>query len=156
ASAAIVTYARQPGDPKLAESLQGLARPSLGQWWEFARTLVPVLAERGTAGYPALSDLLLGKTRDDLPRTAGLDAALREALGQAGAGRSTIRRAELFDHLVTYRNKMFGHGALGRLRDDVHRRMASALLLGMGELLAKLDVLAGLRLLQVGEVRQVG
>ena len=36
-SVAIVEYAeRGAPDPKLTERLQGLARPALGQWWEFA------------------------------------------------------------------------------------------------------------------------
>src|SRR5438874_2802482 len=53
ASVAIVEYA-QAGrpDPSLTECLQNLARPSLGQWWEFVRRLLPVLADAGTASFP--------------------------------------------------------------------------------------------------------
>ncbi len=79
--AAVAAYARRPDpDPHVAERLRNLARPAVGHWWEFVRLLVPALAERGDAGYLAVRDLLLGRTRDDLPRAAGLDAALRETL----------------------------------------------------------------------------
>jgi hypothetical protein len=79
---AVVAYADGPEhDPQLAERLQNLARPSLGHWWEFVRRLLPILAGAGAAGFAPLRHMVLGKTRDDLPRAAGLDAALREALG---------------------------------------------------------------------------
>ncbi len=75
--AAIITYADQPAhDPAIAEKLQSLARPSLGHWWDFVRTLLPILAEAGVAGVGALRETILGRTRDDFPRAAGLDAAL--------------------------------------------------------------------------------
>src|SRR3954469_19744152 len=68
ASAAIVEYAAlNRADADLAEELQDLARPALGHWWRFARRLVPILADAGVAGWPAVRDLLLGRTRDDLP-----------------------------------------------------------------------------------------
>ena len=67
-----------------------------------------------------------------------------------------MRLTELFDRVVQYRNKLLGHGAAGALKDDVHREMAGALLAGASEVLARLDVLAGRRLLHVAEVKQVG
>jgi serine/threonine protein kinase/Tfp pilus assembly protein PilF len=154
ASAAVVTYADlSTHDPKVAERLQNLARPALGHWWEFVRLLVPALAESDD-GFRQARDLLLGRTRDDLPRAAGLDACLREALeGQAGA-RSTVRLAELFDRLVRYRNRELGHGAAGQAAAGVYERVGSNLLLGVAELLGRFDVLAGRRLVYVAEVRR--
>src|SRR5947208_14508891 len=73
-SVAIVTYAENPApDPALSERLTSLARPSLGHWWEFVRRLVPVLADQGEPGFVAIRDFLLGKSRADLPRAAGLE-----------------------------------------------------------------------------------
>src|SRR5262249_31579169 len=70
----VVEYAElDDQDPELADRLQNLARPSLGHWWEFVRRLVPVLADRGDPGFAAVRDLLLGRSRDDLPHAAGLD-----------------------------------------------------------------------------------
>ncbi len=157
ASVALAEYAgRETHDSQVAERLTSLARPSLGHWWEYVCLLVPALADAGDPGFAAVRDLLLGKTRDDLPRCAGLDALLRQGPEGRGAARATVRLTELFNRLVQYRNATFGHGAAARLPADVHERMASALLAAMGELLGRLDVLAGRRLLFVSEVRQAG
>jgi hypothetical protein len=121
AAAAVVEYAGRPDpDPHLAERWHNMARPVLGHWWEFVRLLVQVLAEHGDAGFDKVRDLLLGRSRDDLPRAPGLDAALREALeGKTGA-RATVRLTELFDRLVTFRNRFMGHGAPGQLAGALH------------------------------------
>jgi len=157
ASTAIVDYAALPQhDPDLVACLQKLARPSLGHWWEFARRLVPVLADTGDARHVAVRDVLLGRTRDDCPRAAGLDAALLEVLNGQSQGRSTVRFSELFDRIVQYRNREFGHGAVAQKPEEFHRRMAAAFLGGMAEVFDRLDVLAGRRLLYVSEVRQTG
>ena len=154
ASAAVIDYADLGvADPDLADCLRNLARPSLGHWWEFARRLVPLLADRGLAGYPGVKELLLGRDRNDLPRAAGLDAALIDALDGKRTGRATVRLAELFDRLVRYRNATIGHGAPGQLREDQAGRMADALLAAAAEVFARLDVLAGRRLVYVEEVR---
>ena len=82
---AVVAYAeRGEPDPDLAGCLQNLARPSLGHWWELVRRLTPLLAEAGDPGFVGVRDLVLGRTRDDWPRVAGLDAALLEALEGRG------------------------------------------------------------------------
>ena len=153
-SAAVADYAElAEHDPALADVLANLARPAVGHWWEIVRRLVPVLADRGLAGYPSVRDLLLGRTRDDCPRAAGLDAALIDVLDGKRAGRATVRFTELFDRLVRYRNYLIGHGAPGQLRDDFNTRMADALVAGVSEVLERADVLAGRRLVFVEGVR---
>src|ERR1700682_225195 len=88
-SVAVIEYAELgQHDPKVAERLTNLVRPALGHWWEFVRLLLPLLAERGDASFQSLRDLVLGRTRDDLPRLAGLDGLLREALEGGGTARS--------------------------------------------------------------------
>jgi WD40 repeat protein/serine/threonine protein kinase len=157
AATAVAEYAQRGSpDPSLTERLQRLARPSLGHWWEFVRLLVPSLADGGDRGFVWVRELVMGRRRDDLPRCAGLDAALRRELQGRPGARATVRLTELFDCLVTFRNKVLAHAAPGQLGDDVNERMARALLAGSVELLGRLDVLAGRRLLYVGEVRQVG
>src|SRR5438270_580548 len=54
------------------------------------------------------------------------------------------------------RNRELGHGAHGMPPAEFYRRMGGALLAGLTELLGRLDVLAGRRLVYVGEVRQAG
>jgi eukaryotic-like serine/threonine-protein kinase len=154
-SVALIEYAGlSDHDSELVERLKNLARPSLGHWWEFIRLLVPVLAERGDVGFVATRDLILGRVRDDLPRAAGLDAALLDALEGNGSARSTVRLTDLIDHLVQYRNREIGHGASGQRSPEFYGQMSRVLLAGAGEVLGRLDVLAGRRLISVGEVRR--
>src|SRR5262249_35023605 len=138
----------------LTECLQHLARPSLGHWWELVRQLTSVLAEAGDPGFVTVRDLVLGRTRDDLPRVAGLDAALLETLEGRSGARATVRLTELFDRLVRYRNRELGHGAAGQQSPAFYERMGRALLAGVAQLLARVDVLAGRQLLYVGDVRK--
>ena len=92
-STAIVCYAAHPEHaPEHVDRLKNLARPSLGHWWEFVRLLVPILADSGDDGFRSVRDLVLGKQRDDMPRAAGLDVALRESLDDGAPGaRVTVR-----------------------------------------------------------------
>ncbi|HEV3120833.1 MAG TPA: serine/threonine-protein kinase, partial [Isosphaeraceae bacterium] len=155
-SVAVVAYVeRGPRDPKLDERLKNLARPAVGHWWEFARTLIPRLAEGADSGIQAVRAFLLGHARDDLPRAAGLDAALRQELEGVSGARSTVRPSELFDRLVAYRNREIGHGAFGERPSAFYDRMGWALLGGVSDLLSRLDVLAGWRLVAVTEVRRL-
>jgi eukaryotic-like serine/threonine-protein kinase len=142
-------------DPAVAELLTNLSRPALGHWWEFVRRLVPLLAQAGDGGFIELRDVLLGRARDDMPRAAGLHVALIEHHGQGKApARATVRLTELFDRLVTYRNHEIGHGAWGKRSGHFYDPMARALLEGVSQILEMLPVLAGRRLIYVGEVRR--
>jgi WD40 repeat protein/serine/threonine protein kinase len=155
AAVAVVEYAeRTEHDPKLAERLQNLARPSLGHWWEFVRALLPVLADAGDSDLAKLRDQVLGRSRGDLPRAALLDVALREALDGGGGSRGSVRLTELFDRLVRYRNRELGHGASGQRQGDFYARLGETLLAGVAELLGRIDLLGGRRLLYVGDVRR--
>jgi len=154
-SIAVVGYAeRKEQDPQLVGRLTNLARPAIGHWWEFVRLLVPILAEDGDEGFQAVRDLVLGRRRDNLPRLAGLDAALLGALEGSTDSRSAVRLTELFDRLVRYRNAEIGHGAVGLRSQDFYDKMGRALLAGLAELLAHLDILAGGRLVYIDEVRR--
>jgi WD40 repeat protein/serine/threonine protein kinase/tetratricopeptide (TPR) repeat protein len=154
-SAAVVTYAGiGRRDPELSGALRRLARPALGDWWNLIWTLVPTLADLGDVRYEAIRDLILGRARKDLPRSAALDVELRAVLGDAAGSRGTVRVAELFDRLVRYRNREVGHGAAGQRPREFYARMSAALLEGTAELLDRLDVLAGRRLVYIDDVRR--
>jgi serine/threonine protein kinase/WD40 repeat protein len=148
-------------DPELAARLENLARPALGHWWEFIRRLLPLLAEAHARdeSLGAAREFLLGRTRDDLPRAAGLLAALDEALVESAGGprlpaRSSVRLSELFEALVRYRNRELGHGAAGQRPPVFYERLGLSLLAGVGELLGRVDLLLGRRLLFVSDVRR--
>jgi serine/threonine protein kinase len=154
ATVAVVEYAeRDRHDPALAERLQNLARPSLGHWWDFARGLVPALADAGAGGFAAVREVVLGRARADLPRAVQLDAALAQTLDGKGGARATVRPADLFDRLVRYRNRELGHGASGQRSGDFYEQMGWALLAGVAEVVGRADALAGRQLLYVAEVR---
>ncbi len=155
-SVAVITYAELPQhEAELAELLQKLARPALGHWWEIVRRLLPVLADQDDPGFGAARDLVLGRARDDLPRVAGLDAALVQALGGKSSAGSRVRLTELFDRLVTYRNREFGHGASGQRPAAFYDHLGRALLAGIPQLLERLDVLAGRRLIYLADIRRL-
>jgi WD40 repeat protein/serine/threonine protein kinase/tetratricopeptide (TPR) repeat protein len=154
-SVAVVEYAELDShDPSVTERLGCLARPALGHWWELVRLIVPCLADRGDSSFQAVRDLLLGRTRDDLPRSAGLDALLREVQDGHGGSRATVRLSELFERLLRYRNQELGHGAAGQRPTDFYARMSQALLAATAEFLGRLDLLAGRRLVYVADVRR--
>ncbi len=71
----------------------------------------------------------------------------------ARAARATVCVSELFDRLVRYRNREIGHGATGQRPAEFYDRMGRALRLGVPEILGRLDVLAGRRLIAVTDVR---
>jgi len=146
ASVAVTAYLETGATPddQLRQSLQNLARPSVGQWWEIVRRLTVNL------------NLLLGKARDDMSRAAGLDAALLTTLEGRKGSRSNVHLATLFDRLVTYRNMEVGHGAFGQRGSQHYEQMGSALLAGVPQVLDRLDVLAGRKLIYVAEVRRLG
>ena len=155
ASVAIVSYAEQEAcDPAVVDRLKNLTRPSLGQWREFLRLLLPELAKRDAAAFGPLSGLVDARARDDLPRLAALDSALRLAAGGAGGTRVTVRLHDLFDRLVQYRNNEF-HGAAGNRPTVFYADLGNALLSGAQEFFEKFDVLAGHRLMYVKEVKRL-
>jgi serine/threonine protein kinase/tetratricopeptide (TPR) repeat protein len=154
ASTACVSFAERPRhDAGLAEALRKLARPALGDWWGLVRRLVPVLADEGDPGFQAVSSLILDRSRDDMPQLAELDAMLCSVLGTPVGARSRVRLSELFDRMVRYRNRELGHGAVGHRPGEFYNQVGRLLLPGVAELLSRLDVLAGRRLVYIEEVR---
>ena len=118
------------------------------------RLLVPVVSDAGDVGFYRVREQILGRARDDLPREAGLDAMLREELDGVTGARVTVRLSELFDRLVRYRNREIGHGAAGQRNVEVYERMGRSILLGVAEVLGRVDVLAGRRLVYISDVRR--
>lgn len=157
-SSVVVVESMEKGlhDTGLAARLVNLERPALGHWWEFVWRLLPALARSDPPdpGFRRTRELLLGRPRDDLPRASGLDVELRRELGLGIESRSTVRVRDLFKRLVKYRNREFGHGAVGLRPDEFYERMGEALRAGIPEVLRYLDPLAGRRLVYIVDVRR--
>lgn len=175
-SAALVEYLWCGEEqPDIEESLANLARPSVGHWMEWVRRLVPFLADRGDPGYAALEEHLFQQPHKEAGRAAVLEAAMRavfkvpkQALTTSASWgmleselraldrtppKTTVRWGQLFDRLVEYRNRVIAH--TGQRPPDFYELMSWALLGGLGDLLAKIDPLAGRRLVFVENVRML-
>jgi hypothetical protein len=81
---------------------------------------------------------------------------LIESLEGKRSGGSHVRLMELFERLVQYRNAELGHGAAGQKSAAEYERLGRALIAAAAEVFARLDVLAGGRLIYVGEIWQSG
>src|SRR5262249_40915957 len=57
--------------------------------------------------------------------------------------------------LVRYRNREFGHGAVGQRAEGHYENLGRAFLAGLPQLLDELDVLAGRSLVYLADVRRV-
>ena len=106
-SVAVIEYAECTDlhTDELENCLRCLAHPSLGHWWGLVRRLVPILGKSDDPGFRKVRDILFGKSRDDMPRAAGLEALLIELSGGPASTKSTVRLVELFDRLVNFRNR---------------------------------------------------
>lgn len=153
ASTAIVEYAQHPSqDDHLDDLWRSLAKPSTGHWWDLIRRLVPLLADRGDAGFTRVRDLVLGRSRHDLPFLVGLNREVLKLVrpDQNSAALSTVNLSELFHQMVAYRNRIIGHGGLRTT--DFFAKMGDVMLRGLTELYEHLDILAGRRLVFISEV----
>ena len=145
-----------PPMPTSPNALQNLARPSVGHWWGLVRALTLELADSDAKFASLKGRLLLGRARDDLPRVAGLYAALVAVLEDKSGGRSTVRLTELFDRLVRYRNREIGHGAVGQRRSRHYEEMGPLLLAGVPQLLERSTCWSDGHLVYLADVRRLG
>lgn len=177
---ALVDYSRSSEQNRYVRSTFGrTGSPSLGQWLGIVRELVPQLLNRSprktdftnaeeqsaslvTEGYRKIARVLRETQLRNLPQTAKLEQELRtNGSEDASSGqkvsvspRSSARLLDVFDRLVSYRNRVIGHGAIGNHPASHYERIGSAMLSAMTEILGCLDPLADQRLIHVAEVRQ--
>src|SRR5262249_28046219 len=74
--------------------------------------------------------------------------------GQRGGARSTVRLNDLLERLVRYRNREFGHGAVGQRSEAFYGRVARSLFAGIPELLGRLGTAVGHQLLYIDDVKR--
>jgi serine/threonine protein kinase len=141
-------------DQAMVEHLRGLTRPGLGPWWIIIRQMLPLLARRGDEPLQSIEGLLTSR-RDDLPRAVDLNAVLAEVLGEQRPARGGLRLTNLLERLVQFRNQEIGHEAAAVRGAEFHVKTGEALLAGAEEVLGRLDVLAGRRMVWVSDIREV-
>ena len=90
-------------------------------------------------------------------RTSPLLAALQVALDEHDEGRNDVKTTSplerLFSGLVAYRNRELGHGVDWRRSAEEYARLGNLLLEAAAEVFARLDVLAGRRLVYLTNLR---
>jgi hypothetical protein len=154
ASIAIAQYARQDGaDEKVNRTLQGLSRPSLGQWNGFLREILTCydrVGRRHALLIPEMYEAYFQKSKER-PALCRAYNALRNFLqGRDDSRLTSLSLRQFFDLVVNYRNKTVGHGALTRARCEP---LVDPLLEGLEEMLGQLAFLRDHRLVFVEEVR---
>ena len=136
--------------PNLVQPLSGLRGPSTGHWRAIVRELLPVLAARDDDPPLATVNRRLSPKRTvrDMPAAASLAHALATKLrpDRATQPQQTVRLANLFDDMVTYRHEVRAHGGLGD--DQFFDRISGLMLAGLDEVFAGVDVLCGRKLVR--------
>ena len=155
ATVVVVSYAeRAEHDPKLVMRLRAkLQRPTLGLWWEVARSLLPSFARGAEPGLAEVSSVLLGPACRELPYASGLYAHLLDVQDKGGRPQLAVPLKRLFDELLKHRTNL-AHGTFLHRPSRYHEELGAALLGGVPELLGKLDVLGGGKLIAVDAVRR--
>ena len=136
--------------PNLIQPLGGLRGPSTGHWRAIVRELLPVLAagEDDPALATVAHRLSPRRTVRDMPHAALLAHALATKLRpeRATQPQQTVRLANLFDDMVTYRHEVRAHGGLGD--DNFFNEISLLMLAGLDEIFAGVDVLCGCKLVR--------
>jgi hypothetical protein len=155
AAAALSEHLRRPTSPPPSLDFGSRAAlPLLGQWGSVARTLVATLAEGRDPGFEQTAELLFRRPLRQGPRALELDQQLRQQLAPDSAGRGSTNLAELFERLVSYRNRVIGHGAICNHPPAHYERVGAALLGGLTEILGSLRPAAGRCIVHIAEVRK--
>jgi len=153
-SIAIAQYLRDRlEDPRVRQTLRGLARPSLGQWNGFLREILDAYRRANRIDelfVPELSDTY-SKRRRDRPAMARVYNEFVNLLqDRTDSAVQSLSLRQFCDMMINYRNKTVGHGAINRYQCE---RMNEPLFNALEEMLAQLDFLKQHRLVYVEDVR---
>src|SRR6266545_996737 len=163
ASAALAACARRkpPIAPEAAE-LTTLARPMLGHWRKYVRELLPELVAAGVSEFAPAHDAFR-RGRADMPHAARLDLVLSRLLkGESDLDRALtpapgreVKLDDLFDRLVSHRNRHIGHGAVGMSGTPYYETLSPILLAGVVEVVGRVCVPPDVRMVHVTRVERV-
>jgi hypothetical protein len=153
-SIAIAQYVRQAGDDeKVNRALQGLVRPSLGQWNGFLREILTYydrIGRRDALFIPEMYEAYFEKSKER-PALCHAYNVLRNFLqGRDDSRLTSLSLRQFCDLMVNYRNKTVGHGALTRAQCEP---LVDPLLEGLEEMLGHLIFLRDHRLVYIEDVR---
>ncbi|MBN1582713.1 MAG: zinc ribbon domain-containing protein [Anaerolineae bacterium] len=140
-------------DPLVKRTLQGLFRPSLGQWNGFLREVLSAYQRANRQTEMLIEDLsdAYNKKRRDRPAMAdAYNLIVNYTQNRHDSATTSLSVRQFCDVLINYRNKTIGHGAITRYHCE---QMNDPLFAAMEEMLGQLSFLQEYRLVYVEEVR---
>ncbi len=153
-SIAIAQYlADQLQDERVRQALQGLFRPSLGQWNGFLREVLSAYerAKRVQQMFiPELFDVYNKKQRDRPAMIEAYNQIVNYAQNRTDSATTSLSLRQFCDAMVNYRNKTIGHGAINRYHCE---QINDPLFAALEEMLGQLTFLEAYKLVYVEDVR---
>jgi serine/threonine protein kinase len=152
---ALVQYATlgERDQQLIARQLAKLEPGTPALWWQAVHLLVPLLAEHGDPYFGQTRNLVLGGSPADFPALVALQGALDQYNEGGGGARTAAPHVRLFTGLIAYRNRELGHGVDWRRSPEEYARLGNLLVEAAAEVFARLDVLAGRRLVYLTNLR---
>jgi hypothetical protein len=132
----------------LTDLLTRLACPTLEHWCKLIGETVPELAEAGDGAFGEIWSCLSGPLAADWKHAPHLHEALVKEIDSGAKGKVGVE--DLFEALLDYRREGLAQAG----RQSERERMGALLLGGVGEVLRRIDTLAGHALVYVHDVRR--
>jgi outer membrane protein assembly factor BamD (BamD/ComL family) len=140
-------------DPRVKRTLQGLFRPSLGQWNGFLREVLSAYQRTNRLTEMLVSELsdAYNKKRRDRPAMAkAYNLIVNYTQNRFDSATSSLSIRQFCDTFINYRNKTIGHGAINRYHCE---QMNDPLFAALEEMLGQLSFLQAYRLVYIEDVR---
>ncbi len=140
-------------DERVKQALQGLFRPSLGQWNGFLREVLSAYERAGRIQQmfiPELFDAYNKKQRDRPAMLEAYNLIVNYVQNRTDSAVTSLSLRQFCDAMVNYRNKTIGHGAINRYHCE---QINDPLFAALEEMLGQLAFLEAYKLVYIEDVR---
>lgn len=140
-------------DERVKQALQGLFRPSLGQWNGFLREVLSAYERAGRIQQmfiPELYDAYNKKQRERPAMIEAYNMIVNYVQNRTDSAVTSLSVRQFCDAMVNYRNKTIGHGAINRYHCE---QINDPLFAALEEMLGQLGFLEAYKLVYVEDVR---
>lgn len=153
-SIAIAQYlADRLEDERVKQALQGLFRPSLGQWNGFLREVLSAYERAGRVQQmfiPELFDVYNKKQRERPAMISAYNQIVNYVQNRTDSATTSLSIRQFCDAMVNYRNKTIGHGAINQYHCE---QINDPLFAALEEMLGQLTFLEAYKLVYIEDVR---
>ncbi|MBN1933228.1 MAG: zinc ribbon domain-containing protein [Anaerolineae bacterium] len=153
-SIAIAQYlADRLEDGRVKQALQGLFRPSLGQWNGFLREVLSAYERVGRVAEMFIPELFDAYNKKQRERPAMIDAynqIVNYVQNRTDSATTSLSVRQFCDAMVNYRNKTIGHGAINQYHCE---QINDPLFAALEEMLGQLTFLEAYKLVYIEDVR---